>query len=200
MDPNWLLDHFGSQFFWISLIIVFVECGLLFPILPGDTLLFAVGLFVAANRIPYGLVESLLALGAAAFLGNVAGHEIGRLMGPRLYDHNGRLIRKEHLEQTSEFFDRHGNKALVIGRFIPVVRTFVTVVTGVTGMDRQRFFLWSFVGAVLWVASVTLAGYFLGQTFPGLGENIDTAILLILAVSVVPLAVEWWRRRKHAPR
>jgi len=198
MDPNWLLEHFGSQFFWISLVIIFVECGLLFPILPGDTLLFAIGLFVSADKIPYGLLEALLALGAAAFLGNVAGHEIGRLVGPTIYEHEGRVIRRQHLEQTSEFFDRHGNMALVIGRFVPIVRTFVTVVTGITGMERQRFFFWSLVGAVLWVVSITLAGYFLGQTFPGLGENIDAAILFILATSVIPLAWEWWRRHRNA--
>ncbi len=78
------------------------------------------------------------------------------------------------------------------------MRTFVTVVAGVTQMDRRRFFLWSLVGAVLWVASVTLAGYFLGATFPSLGQNIDKAIIVILLVSVIPIAIEWWRHRRHA--
>ncbi len=198
MDPNWLLDHFGQQFFWISLVIVFVECGLLFPILPGDTLLFAVGLFVAGDRIGVNLYVALVALGAAAFLGNVTGYEIGRAIGPALYEREGRFIKRKYFEQTDIFFQRHGNKALVIGRFVPIVRTFVTVVAGVTRMDRRRFFFWSMVGAVLWVATITLAGYFLGATFPTLGDNIDRAILVILLVSVVPIAFEWWRHRRAA--
>lgn len=201
MDPNWLLDRFGPQFFWVSLVIVFIECGLLFPILPGDTLLFAVGLFVAGDRIGVGLVTALVALGAAAFLGNVTGYEIGRAMGPAVHERDGRFLKRRYLEQTSEFFDRHGNKALVIGRFVPVVRTFITVVAGVTQMSRRRFWLWSLVGAALWVASITLLGFFLGATFPGLGENIDLAIILILVVSVLPVAWEWWKhRRQSLPR
>jgi membrane-associated protein len=195
MDPNWLLDRFGPQFFYVSLVIVFIECGLLFPILPGDTLLFAIGLFVAGDRIGVGLTTALLLLGAAAFLGNVCGYEIGRALGPAVHDRDGRFLKRKYLVQTSDFFDKHGNKALVIGRFVPVVRTFITVVAGVTEMSRRRFWLWSFVGAVLWVASITLAGYFLGETFPGLGENIDYAIIVILVVSVLPIAYEWWKHR-----
>jgi len=88
----------------------------------------------------------------------------------------------------------------VIGRFVPFVRTYVTVVAGVTRMDRRRFFLWSLVGAVLWVVGITLAGYFLGSAFPSLGENIDKAIIVIIAFSLLPIAWEWWRhRRTHAP-
>ncbi len=84
----------------------------------------------------------------------------------------------------------------MIGRFVPFVRTYITVVAGVTQMPRHRFFVWSAVGAAMWVVSITLAGYFLGHAFPGLGENIDKAIILILAVSVIPIAYEWWRHRR----
>ena len=204
MDPTWLLDRFGAELFWISLVIVFIECGLLFPFLPGDTLLFALGLFINAEKIdlfPGGpLVELLIAfvlLTGAAFLGNVVGYEIGRAIGPPLYHRDGRFLKRKYFDQTHEFFQRHGNKALVIGRFVPFVRTFVTVVAGVTRMERRRFFLWSFVGAVLWVGSVLLLGYTLGQAFPSLGENIDKALIAILAFTVVPIAWEWWRHRRH---
>ena len=205
MDPNWLLARFGQEFFWVSLLIVFVECGLFFPFLPGDTLLFALGLFIATDKIqvvPGGkvveLLVSLLLMGAAAVLGNVVGYEIGRRIGDPLREHDGRLLSRKHLDQTSQFFDRHGNKALVIGRFVPFVRTYITLVAGVTRLRRHRFIVWSVVGAVLWVASVMLLGYFLGAAFPTLGENIDKAVLVILAFSLIPIAFEWWRHRRSA--
>jgi membrane-associated protein len=203
MDPNWLLEHFGQELFWLSLVIIFVECGLFFPFLPGDTLLFAMGLFISTEQIdvfpgPVGveLVLALLLFMAAAFLGNVAGYEIGRKLGPPLYEREGRILKRKYFDQTTAFFDKHGNKALVIGRFVPFVRTYVTVVAGVTRMDRVRFFLWSAVGAVLWVLSITLLGFFLGSAIPSLGENIDKAIIVILAFSVIPIAYEWWKHRR----
>ncbi len=207
MDPNWLLEHFGEELFWLSLVIIFVECGLFFPFLPGDTLLFAMGLFISAEKIDVfpgppavELVVALALFVAAAFLGNVTGYEIGRAIGPPLYERDGRILKRKYFDQTSVFFDKHGNKALVIGRFVPFVRTYITVVAGVTRMERRRFFMWSFVGAVLWVLSITLLGYFLGSAFPGLGENIDKAIIVILAFSVIPIAFEFWRhRRTDAP-
>ena len=96
------------------------------------------------------------------------------------------------------FFDKHGNKALVIGRFVPFVRTYVTVVAGASKMQRHRFFYWSAVGAVLWVASITLLGYFLGAAVPSLGQNIDKAILAILGFSLIPVAWEWRKHRQQA--
>lgn len=208
MEPQWLLEQFGTSFFWVSLAIIVIECGLFFPFLPGDSLLFAMGLFIAGGQIevvPGGhvanLVFALAVLSIGAFAGNVLGYEIGRAVGPPLYERNGRVLKRKYFDQTSAFFDQHGNKALVIGRFVPFVRTYITVVAGVTRMRRHRFFLWSAVGAVGWVFSITLLGYFLGQTFPWLRDNIDYAIMAILAFSVVPIAYEWWRhRRTSSPR
>ena len=175
LDPDWLLSEFGGAFLWVSLAMVFVECGLFFPFLPGDTLLFALGLFIAGGKYDVlgidnkaaGLAVAMSMLTVAAFLGNVAGYEIGRRIGPPLYQRDGRIIKRAHLDKTSAFFEKHGNKALVIGRFVPFVRTYITVVAGVTLMERRRFFTWSAVGAVLWVVSITLLGYFLGETLPG---------------------------------
>ena len=204
MDPTWLLDHFGVYFFWISLGIIFVECGLFFPFLPGDTLLFALGLFIATGQLdlfPGGeaveLAISLVLLTAAGFLGNVSGYEIGRRIGPPLYERNGRIIKRKYFDSTRAFFDRHGNKALVIGRFVPFVRTYITVVAGATRMERHRFFMWSFVGAVLWVLGITLLGYFLGRRWPSLGERIDQLVLVLLAFSVIPLVFEWVKHRRE---
>ncbi len=199
LDLEWWLGHFGEALFWISLVVLFVECGLLFPFLPGDTLLFSIGLFIATEQIdlfPGGVAAELaiamtLMVGAA-FAGNVAGYEIGRRIGPPLYERDGRLLRRKHFDRTHEFFTEHGAVALVLGRFVAFVRTFITVVAGATRMDRRVFLVWSFVGAVLWVVGITLLGYFLGN-IKWLGDNLDFALLAILAVFAIPLVIEWRR-------
>jgi membrane-associated protein len=204
MDPNYLLDRFGTELLWVSLLIIFVECGLFFPFLPGDTLLLSLGVFIATDDIdifPGGhfteVALALLLLTGAAMLGNIAGYEIGRAIGQPLRRHDGRMLKKKYFDQTHEFFEKHGSKALVIGRFVPFVRTYVTVVAGVSRMQRHKFLLWSFVGAVFWVLSITLLGYFLGTRVPWLRDNIDLAILTILALSVIPVAWEWHRHRRN---
>ncbi|WP_076263546.1 DedA family protein [Intrasporangium flavum] len=198
MDPTYLLDQYQGAFFVIALVIVFVECGLLFPILPGDSLLFAVGLFIATGQVDINLFVAMAALTAAAFLGNVVGYEIGRGVGRPLYKRQGRFINTANFDKTNVFFDKYGNRALVLGRFVPIVRTFITVVAGIGRMHRQRFFGWSAVGAVAWVVSVTLLGYFLGQIFPGLTKNIEYAILLVVLVSVIPMVIEVVKHRREA--
>ncbi|GAA1891074.1 DedA family protein [Lapillicoccus jejuensis] len=197
LDPNQLFETYGAAFVVIALVIVFVECGLLFPVLPGDSLLFAVGLFIAAGKphLP-SLPVALAAFAVAAFLGNVVGYELGRLLGRRLYERDGRIVKRRYFDQSRAFFDRNGNKALVIGRFVPVVRTYVTLVAGASQMSRRRFFEWSAVGALLWVLVVTLLGYFLGNAFPAIGKNLDAAIVVIVVLSLIPVAIEWWRHRK----
>ena len=203
MSPDFLLATFGEPLFWISLFIIFIECGLFFPFLPGDSLLVALGVFIATGKIdifpgPPGveIVIAMLFFLAAAFAGNVTGYEIGRRIGPRLYRSDNRFIKRRHIDQTRAFFDKHGNKALVIGRFVAFVRTYVTVIAGVTRMDRRRFYFWSLVGGVLWVLSVTLFGFFVGSRWPWLADNIDYLVLLLFALAFVPAMVEWWRRRR----
>jgi membrane protein DedA with SNARE-associated domain len=147
------------------------------------------------------VLDLLAALGlfnVAGIGGNIAGYEIGRAIGTPLYERDGRILKKKYFDQTSAFFEKHGNKALVIGRFVPFVRTYITVVAGVSKMERHRFITWSLVGAIGWVLSITLAGYFLGGVFPSLGENIDKAIIVILAFSVIPVAFEWWRHKRSS--
>ena len=198
MDPQYLLDQFGPAFFWVSVAMIFVECGLLFPILPGDSLLFAAGLFIANGKLGVNIALACLILTVAAFAGNVVGYEIGRTIGPPLYERDGRILKKKYFDQTTVFFDKYGNKALVLGRFVPIVRTFITVVAGVGQMDRRRFFTWSGVGAVLWASGITLLGYFLGQAFPVLQDNLEFAIVAIVAFSLMPVLVEYLRHRKQA--
>lgn len=194
MNPEWLLAEYGSAFFWLSLAIVFVECGLFFPILPGDSLLFAVGIFIAGGELEVNFLVAVVALIVAAFLGNVVGYELGRLLGAPLYERDGRIIKKKYFDQTHAFFEKHGAKALVLGRFVPIVRTYITVVAGVSRMERRHFFLWSGVGAVLWVTLLTVAGYFLGN-IAFIKDNLEAAILLIVALSVLPMVFEFLRHR-----
>lgn len=203
LDPEWLLQRFGAEFLWISLLIVFVECGLFFPFLPGDALLFAFGIFVATEQLDVfpgsPLLElwlGMLLLVAAAFAGNVAGYEIGRRIGPRIYARDSRLFKQRYIDETQVFFEEHGNKALVLGRFVAFVRTYITVVAGVTGMERRRFYLWSFIGAVGWVLSISMLGYFLGKRVPWLGDNIDYVIIAIVAFGGLLFLVEAIRRRR----
>ena len=197
MDPQYLFDTYGTAFFWLSLAIVFVECGLFFPILPGDTLLFSVGIFIASGQLHDNLVVALVALFAAAFAGNVVGYEIGRAVGAPLRNHDGRIVKRAYFEQTEEFFATYGARALVLGRFVPIVRTYITVVAGIGRMERRHFFTWSGVGAALWVLVVTLAGYFLGNvTF--VKNHLELVILLIVVLSVLPMAFEYLRHRRSS--
>ncbi len=196
MDPQYLLTRFGTSFFWVSAAIVFIECGLLFPILPGDSLLFAVGMFIRRGDVALGILPACVILSVAALLGNVVGYEIGRAIGSPLYEREGRFLKRKYFDQTNAFFDKHGNKALVIGRFVPIVRTFITVVAGVGRMERRRFFTWSAVGAILWATGVTLLGYFLGG-IQFVHDNLEAAILLIVAVSVLPMVFEYVMHRRR---
>jgi membrane-associated protein len=204
LSPDFLLREFGSALFWIGIAVLFVECGLLFPFLPGDTLLFAVGLFIAGDRldvIPGNRLGDLIGVwgiySLAAFAGNVSGYLLGRRIGPRVYARDGRIVKRRYLNQTSDFFDRHGQSALVIGRFVPFVRTYITLVAGVTQMKQRVFLVWSALGAVTWVVTLTLAGFVLGQTFPSLGHYIDRVTYALLGLSVVALAYEVRKKRRE---
>jgi membrane-associated protein len=202
LDPEWMLDQFGTGFFWVSLAIIVVECGLFFPFLPGDTLLVAIGIFLASGDLSIipgpGLLDLLvgcLLLVGAAMLGNVLGFEIGSKLGPVIYEHDGKILKQSYFDRTEAFFDKHGRKSLVIGRFVPVVRTYVTVVAGASKMKRPRFLVWSLVGALLWVLSITGTGYFVGDSFPWLANHIDYLILGLLLLTIIPAAIHWWRER-----
>ncbi len=204
LGPDWLnattlLSKLGPSAFWAACAIVFAECGLFVFFMPGDSLLFTVGLFIGQGSIHYNLLLACAILSAAAFAGNVVGYEIGRGVGPSLYNRGGRLLKREYFDKTRAFFDTYGNRALVLGRFVPIVRTFITVVAGVSRMERRRFFAYSLVGAVLWASGVTVLGYFLGSiAFVRL--HIEVILILIVLVSLIPVLVEVLRHRSAAGR
>ena len=196
MDPQWWLDEFGAEMFWAASLIVFIECGLLFPILPGDSLLFSVGVFVHRGDLDIGIVSACAILSVAAFAGNVTGYEIGRKVGDAVFEREGRFLNQRNFHKTHVFFEKYGARALVLGRFVPIVRTFITVVAGAGEMSRARFWTWSLVGAVLWATGLTLLGYAVGGN-EYVQKNLEAAILVIVVVSVLPMVYEWWRHRRE---
>lgn len=209
MDPVWLLETFGPWFLVLSLLIIFTECAL-FPILPGDSLLFAVGMFIAqASGIRLfglgeigSLIAAMVLLVIAAVLGNVVGYWVGKRLSPWLFKPReglmGKIFSQKHLADTHAFFEKYGAKALVLGRFVPFVRTFVTMVAGAADMTFSHFIRWTGIGAVVWAVGVTLLGFFLGN-IPLIRDNFDYALILIVLLSVLPMAWELWRGRKKAP-
>jgi membrane-associated protein len=200
MNAEYLLNQLGNWALWVTLLIVFIECGLLFPILPGDSLLFAVGLFIAEGTIDTPLWLACVLLTVAAFLGNVTGYYIGRVLGTALFRNpNARILKPQYLTRTHEFFDKYGNRAIVLARFVPIVRTFITLVAGASRMDPRRFFVYTGIGAVLWATGITVLGYFLGQV-DFIRTHLETALILIVAVSVVPMVIDYLvtRRREKA--
>lgn len=205
LGPEWLdpqnLDRFGTAAFWIAMAIIFAECGLLIGFfLPGDSLLFMVGLFVASGVIgvPIGLACLLLTI--AAVTGNLTGYWIGRRAGPALFTRpDSRFFRQEYVDKTHHFFDRYGSRAIVLARFVPIVRTFITAMAGVGRMDLRTYALYSTIGGVLWATGVTLMGYFLG-TIPFVKDHIELILLGIVALSIIPISIEAVRHRRQAAR
>ena len=205
LGPDWLnaellLKQLGPSAFWASLLVIFAECGLFTFFLPGDSLLFTIGLAIQNPQelidLRVNIVVACIALTAAAFLGNVVGYEIGRAVGAPLYARGGPLLKPEHFDKAHIFFEKHGSKAIVLARFVPVVRTFITAVAGVSRMDRKKFFTYSFIGALLWATGVTLMGYFLGQ-IAFVGRHIEVMLILIVVLSLVPVGVEYVRHRRQ---
>jgi len=198
MDPEFLLNWLGDWALWGTLLVVFIECGVLFPILPGDSLLFAVGLFIAKGTIDVPLWLACVLLTIAAFLGNVSGYYIGRVLGTSLFTNpNARFLKPKYIVQTHEFFERYGPRALVLARFVPIVRTFITIVAGAGRMDPKKFFLWTGVGAVIWAPGITLLGHALGNV-EFIHAHLESALILLVLVSLIPMGVEILlaRRRK----
>ena len=191
LQPDSILQWLGPWALVGLALIVFAECGLLIGFfLPGDSLLFTAGLFVAdgAIRSPLWLVCALLVL--AAVLGNACGYWIGRSAGPAVFERpRSRMFRPEHVIKTQEFFDRYGNRAIVLGRFVPIVRTFITVMAGVGRMEPRRYLTYSVFGGVAWAAGVTVLGYWLGQ-FAFVKANIEFMIIAIVIASILPMVVE----------
>jgi membrane-associated protein len=206
LDPSYLITSLVTALGpWAVVglcLIIFSECGLLVGFfLPGDSLLFTAGLFVATGTIKEPLWLVCLLLVVSALLGNAVGYWIGRAAGPTIFHRpNSRLFRQEYVDKTHEFFERYGNRAVVLGRFVPVVRTFLTVMAGVGRMDARRYLTYSLIGGIAWAAGVTLLGYWLGG-IPFVASHIELMLVLIALLSVLPIGLEFLKsRRENAAR
>ncbi|MDQ6674373.1 MAG: VTT domain-containing protein [Chloroflexota bacterium] len=177
--------------------IIFAECGLLVGFfLPGDSLLFTAG-FLASQHLA-GVDISILSIvcGVAAALGPLVGYWYGKALGPRLFNREDSfLFHRKHLERAHEFYERHGGKALILARFMPIVRTFAPVVAGMAAMEYRRFVVYTVVGAVLWAVGVSWAGYFLGSVIPDASKYLEYIVALIVVVSIAPPIIHLLRER-----
>ncbi|HET9140951.1 DedA family protein [Actinophytocola sp.] len=198
LDPEVILTSLGPYLLPGLCLIIFAECGLMIGFfLPGDSLLFTAGLFVAQGFIDYPLWVVCALLTVCAFVGNMCGYWIGTKVGPALFSRpDSRLFKQEYVDKTHEFFDKYGPRAIVLARFVPIVRTFITAIAGVGRMDPRKYFVYSAIGGVLWATGVTVLGYFLGQ-IPFVHENIELMLIVIVLISVIPIAIEFLRARKE---
>jgi membrane-associated protein len=176
-------------------LIVFAETGLLIGFfLPGDSLLVTAGLFAATGDLNIVYINLLLV--PAAILGNAAGYWIGHKSGPRLFTREQSLLfRKDYLIKTKFFYEKHGPSTLIITRFIPILRTFSAVVAGVGQMSYSRFMYYNIISAILWICSMTLAGYYLGRLIPGLDKNIEIVIVIVVFLSLLPAIIKYIKHR-----
>lgn len=198
LDPETMLTNLGDIAFWVVLGIIFAECGLLIGFfLPGDSLLFITGLFIASGAISMNIYLAVTLLFLAAFVGNLTGYWIGYKAGPPLFSRpDSRIFKQVYVDKTNVFFARYGGRAIIMARFVPIVRTFITAVAGVGRMHFGRFALFSAIGALLWAGGVTLAGYFLGN-IPFVKNNIELILILVVFVSVVPIVFEVVKHRRQ---
>ncbi|MEV5913111.1 hypothetical protein DMH25_14740 [Streptomyces sp. WAC 01325] len=202
LGPEWLSPDYLIETFSLPgiLLIVFAESGL-FAFLPGDSLLFTAGLFVAEGNYisqPLWLVCTLIVL--AAVIGDQVGYMIGKFFGPKLFSRpNSKLFKQENLEKAHEFMEKYGPKAIVLARFVPIVRTFAPIVAGAGRMRYATFLTYNVIGGIAWGTGVTLAGYWLGQ-IKFIKTNVEAILVLIVLVSVVPIIIEVLRERAKKKR
>ncbi len=194
-DPRELVQWGG----YIGLtLIIFAETGLLVGFfLPGDSLLVTAGLLIGTGIVDLNILYLNLLLVSAAIIGDAVGYWIGRRAGRPLFDRpDSRFFKRKHLLRTQAFYERHGGKTIVMARFVPIVRTFAPVVAGVAQMPYRRFAMYNIFGGIGWIVSMTLLGYFLGNTIPGIDEHIELLALVIIAISLLPLLLEYIRHRR----
>ncbi|MGI8694693.1 MAG: DedA family protein [Geodermatophilaceae bacterium] len=198
LDPLKIIESLGSFALVGILLIVFAECGLLAGFFfPGDSLLFVAGLLVAAGTLDTPLWLLCLLVTLAAVLGNLVGYWIGRKAGPPIFERgDSRLFKQEYVDKTFAFFDKYGARAVVLARFVPIVRTFITVMAGVGKMDFRRYAIYSTIGGIMWGTGVTVLGYFLGQV-EFVADNIELIAIGIVFLSVLPIAFELLRERRR---
>lgn len=189
-----IIQDYGTGTYFILFLIIFCETGLVVtPLLPGDSLLFAVGSFCALGALDITWVFVLLSI--AAIAGDTANYWIGYFIGPKIFHkENVRFLNKKHLEQTHKFYEKYGGKTIIIARFIPIIRTFAPFVAGIGKMSYWRFIAYNIVGGIAWIAAFVFGGYYFGN-LPAVKHNFTLVILAIIIISVMPGIIEYFRHR-----
>ena len=197
LDPEKIIQVGGLA---LVTAIIFAETGLMFGFfLPGDSLLFTVGLFCALEILPVPIGWVILALSAAAIVGDQVGYWTGRLLGQRLFEKRETwFFKRKYLEQTRAFYNRWGKSAIILGRYVPIVRTFAPILAGVVGFSPRQFIVYNATGGILWIVSLTLAGYGLGSAFPWLRKYIEVIALGIIVLSLLPILRAYLKARARA--
>jgi membrane-associated protein len=189
-----IISQYGIWTYALLFFVIFIETGFVVtPFLPGDSLLFAAGTFAALGSLNLYLL--LILLMVAAVGGDTVNYWIGHYLGDRAY--SIKWIKREYLDKTHAFFEKHGGKTIFLARFVPIVRTFAPFVAGIGRMSYGYFITYNFVGGITWVALFTLAGYFFGN-IPFIRENFEFVIVAIILISVVPIFIEWWKARRES--
>jgi len=192
LDFEWLFSNYNTAVYFILFLVIFIETGLvIMPFLPGDSLLFTAGLFARLGYLNLGYLLILLFI--AAVLGDNVNYWIGRKIGLKMFHIKFRgknIVKQEYLDKTHAFFEKHGPKTIIMARFVPIVRTFAPFVAGVAEMNYRKFLFFDVLGGIIWIGSLTLAGYFLGE-IPWIRANIEKVALAIIFVSVLPILIEF---------
>ncbi len=187
-NPESIINYGGLL---LLLIVIFAETGLFVGFfLPGDSLVFIAGLFCATNNslLDVSLPTLMFSLVLAAFLGNIFGYWFGKRVGEKLYrKEDSLLFKKRHVEVTQKFYSKHGGKTLILGRFLPVIRTFAPILAGVIKIDFKIFLLYNFIGALAWIVSLTSIGYFLGVSFPQVKDYIGWIVIILIIITAIPV-------------
>jgi membrane-associated protein len=191
-----IIDQYGTLTYIILFLVIFCETGLVVtPFLPGDSLIFAAGTFAAIGSLNPWVLFVMLVIAAVG--GDALNYWIGHKIGPRAYTGEIKLIKKEYIDRTHAFFEKHGGKTIFLARFVPIVRTFAPFVAGVGQMSYGYFLRYNLIGGVTWVAIFLGLGYFFG-TMPFVQENFELVIIAIILISVVPMGVEWFKARQES--
>jgi membrane-associated protein len=193
-----VIQTYGMWTYLLLFLIIFMETGLVVtPFLPGDSLLFAAGAFAGLGDLNLALLFVLLSV--AAILGDTVNYWIGHFIGPRAFSGEIRFLKKEYMDRTHEFYERHGGKTIILARFVPIVRTFAPFVAGVGAMSYGKFITYNVVGGLLWVALFTFGGFFFGN-LPFVQDNFTIVVLAIIFISVLPAVIEFFKERSRVSR
>jgi membrane-associated protein len=191
-----VINQYGTLTYIFLFAVIFAETGFVVtPFLPGDSLLFAAGALASSTGLNPWLIFVILAV--AAILGDAVNYAIGHFIGKRAFSGDFKFLKKEHLDKTHAFYEKYGNKTIVLARFVPIVRTFAPFVAGVGKMKYQHFAIYNIFGGILWVASLTAAGFFFGE-IPFVKKNFELVIIAIIVLSILPGLYEWWKAHSSA--